>query len=221
MNQERRKPKDNSASTVATIAAEEVVVVREFDLLTGDGTKVHGRGGKKNEVNVILGKDHETGEKELLGLDVNKSWAQTASQFEGKAEVAVSDNKPALRKALLEKSDEYQACILHCIWDIKFYLWQAKLSVDQRKPISMRVEKVLWTLHNSVEKHILDGDVKALRWRVDWTLSELKKISSELFASDLDSVGRFVCNAANHMVTFTRLAMRVLWCRFRIIGLSV
>jgi len=210
MNQKRRKPKNNSTSTVATTttAKEEEVVVREFDLLTGDDTKAHDRGGKKNEVNVILGKDHETGEKELLGLDVNKSWAQTALQFEGKAKVAVSDNEPALRKALLEKSDEYQSCILHDIWDVKFYLWQAKLPKEQRKDISGRVERVLWTLRNSVDKHIVDGDVKRLRWRVDWTLEELKKISSELFASGLDSVGRFICNVANHVVTFARLAIK-------------
>jgi len=210
MNQKHRKPKNNSAPTVATTttAKEEEVVMREFDLLTGDSTKAHGRGGKKNEVNVILGKDHETGEKKLLRLDVNKTWAQTTSQFKGKAEVTVSNNEPALRKALLEKSDEYQSCILHCIRDIKFYLWQAKLSVDQRKPISMRVERVLWALRNLVEKHIFDGGVKVLRWRVDWALSELKKISSELFLAGLDSVGRFVCNAANHMVTFARLAIK-------------
>ena|GEM_PF-6970835 len=84
------------------------VVVREFDLFTGDGTKAHGRDGKKNDINVILGKENATsGEKELLGLDVNKLWAQTALQFEGKVKVAVSDNEPALCKVLLERSDEY------------------------------------------------------------------------------------------------------------------
>ena len=206
MNQERRKkPSDNAA--VVAIAAEAEVEVREFDLLTGDGTKVHGRDGKKNEINVILGKQ-ETGEKELLGLDVNKSWSQTVLQFNGKAKVAVSDNEPALRKVLLEKSDEYQACILHGIRDVKFYLWQAKLPKEQRKDISERVERVLWTLRSSVLKHIADGDVKRLRWRVDWTLSELKKISSELFAFGLDSVARFICNAANHMITFARSAIK-------------
>lgn len=41
---------------------------KDQDLIEGDGTKCHGLGGKKNEVNVLLGKDVETGEKTLLGL---------------------------------------------------------------------------------------------------------------------------------------------------------
>ncbi|MCL2258069.1 MAG: hypothetical protein FWC14_07785 [Candidatus Bathyarchaeota archaeon] len=73
----------------------------------GDGTKTRGCGGKKNEVHVLLGKNQETGEKELLGLGVNESWRETVSQFSGKAEVAVSDNEASLRVVLLEKSVEY------------------------------------------------------------------------------------------------------------------
>jgi hypothetical protein len=48
MNQTRRKPLDTS---VATAAEEEKEVV---DLVMGDGTKVHGYGGKKNEINRLL-----------------------------------------------------------------------------------------------------------------------------------------------------------------------
>ena len=40
----------------------------KVDLLYADGTKAHGIDGKKNEINVIVGKDAETGEKHLLGL---------------------------------------------------------------------------------------------------------------------------------------------------------
>ena len=46
---------------------------------------------------------------------MNKDWRKTASQFRGKARFAVSDNGPSLRNALLEKADEYQACVLHGI----------------------------------------------------------------------------------------------------------
>jgi len=37
---------------------------------------------------------------------------------------------------VLEKSDDYQACVLHCVRDVKFYLWQTGLSKEQRKAIS-------------------------------------------------------------------------------------
>jgi|GEM_PF-6350025 len=39
--------------------------------------------------------------------------------------------------------------------------------------VSGRVERVLWTLRNLVDKYIVDGDVKRLRWCVDWALEEL------------------------------------------------
>jgi hypothetical protein len=37
-----------------------------------EGTKAHGIDGKKNEINVIIEKNSETGEKNLLGLTVNR-----------------------------------------------------------------------------------------------------------------------------------------------------
>jgi len=50
----------------------------DVDLIEGDGTKCHGLGKKKNEIGVILGKNQESGEKSLLGFDVNKDWKETA-----------------------------------------------------------------------------------------------------------------------------------------------
>ena len=181
---------------------------KDVDLITGDGTKAHGYEGKKNEIKVLLGKNEVSGEKELLGLSVNESWKDTGLQFKGKAKVAVSDNESGLRGVLLEKSSDYQACVLHCIRDVKFYLWQAGLPKEQRRDISERVESVLWTLCNSVNVHVADKDFKRLLWRVDWTLEELKRISGELLGVGLESVARFIRNAANHMVTFARLALK-------------
>ena len=122
--------------------------------------------------------------------------------------MAVSDNESSLRRVLLEKCDDYQACVLHCIRDVKFYLWQAGLSKSERKSISGRVENMLWALRTLVEKHVATGNVAALRWRVDWALLELKKISCELLSVGLMSVSGFICNAANYMVTFARLALK-------------
>ena len=118
INQERRKPPDTSTTAVAATAAGKEKEVRVVDLVMGDGTKVHGYGGVKNDVSVLLGKNEVTGEKELLGFGVNESWKEVVLQFEGKAKVAVSDNEPSLRKVLLEKACDYQACVLHCIRDV-------------------------------------------------------------------------------------------------------
>jgi len=191
MNEERRK-----------------APVVDQDLIEGDGTKCHGLGGKKNEIGVILGKNQDMGEKNLLGLSVNGDWKETAAQFRGRAKMAVSDNEPSLRNALLEKADDYQACVRHCVGDVRFYLWSAGLPKEQRKMIVGELLGVLETLRNSVRKHVLDGDFERLKWRIDWALLKLEMLSQELVLDGLETVARFVRNAANYMVTFARLAMK-------------
>jgi transposase-like protein len=181
---------------------------KDQNLIEGDGTKCHGLGGKKNEINVILGKNQETGEKSLLALGVNEDWRETASQFKGKADFAVSDNEPSLRNALLEKAANYQACVRHSVTDVRFYLWAAGLQKEQRKEIATRLRVVLETLRNSVNKHLADKDFERLKWRISWTLSELDNLSRELLVDGLDTVARFIRNSANYLVTFAKLAMK-------------
>jgi len=180
----------------------------DVDLIEGDGTKCHGLGGKKNEVNVILGKNQDSGEKSLLGLDVNKDWKETALQFKGKADVAVSDNEPSLRNALLEKATDYQACVRHCVGDVRFYLWNAGLPKEMRKEVASKLIGILETLRNSVRKHLVDKDFDRLQWRISWTLSELNRVSRVLLSDGLETVARFIRHAANYLVTFARLAMK-------------
>ena len=182
--------------------------VKSQDLIEGDGTKCHALGGKKNEINVVLGKNQTTGEKSLLGLSVNEDWKATMSQFRSWAKVAVSDNEPALRSALLEKAFSYQACVRHCVGDVRFYLWSANLPKSQRDVIARKLEGILEILRNSVNKHVVDSNYERLKWRIDWTLCELEKLSRELIEARLPVVARFIKNAANYMVTFARLAMK-------------
>ena len=52
---------------------------KDQDLIEGDGTKSHGLHGKKNEINVILGKNQKTGEKSLLALGINEDWREDIS----------------------------------------------------------------------------------------------------------------------------------------------
>jgi len=81
-----------------------------MDLMYADGTKAHGSGRKKNEINVIVGKDVETGEKHLLGLTVNRKWKETTGQFKGKAGIMISDADRELRNALIGKALNHQIC---------------------------------------------------------------------------------------------------------------
>jgi hypothetical protein len=177
---------------------------KDQELIEGDGTKTHGL----NEIHVILGKGQGTGEKSLLALGLNEDWKKTASQFKGKAEYAVSDNEPSLRNALLEKAANYQACVRHCVSDVRFYLWNADLPKEQRKEIANKLTAILQTLHKSVNKHLADKDFERLKWRIGWALSELDELSRNLLESGLDRVTRFIRNSANYLITFAKLAMK-------------
>ncbi len=137
-------------------------------VMLGDGTKTHGI-GKKNEVNVVLGRDPETGCKHLLALEVNRKWPETASQVSTVADVLVSDADKAMRNALRGKVLCYQLCVNHAVREVGNHLWRVGLSKEKRKRILGRLRGILRVLRRSVRKHLLDKDYGRLRWRIEWT----------------------------------------------------
>ena len=180
---------------------------QKVDLMYADGTKAHGIDGKKNEINVILGKNAKTDEKTLLGLTVNRKWKETAEQFNGKADALMSDADRALRNALIDKALNHQLCIRHAVGDVGYHLWKAGLPKQERKMIRSRLKTILYTLRNSAHKHLKDGDTKRLQWRIDKTLAELKQLAKQLLEDGLTAAAKFIQNSANYMITFARLAI--------------
>ena len=180
----------------------------KVDLLYADGTKTHGIDGKKNEINVIVGKDAETGEKNLLGLTVNKKWTETAEQFNGKADVLISDADREMKNALIDKALNYQQCVRHSVGDVGYTLWKAGLPKQERKEIHTKLKAILNTLRNSTIKHLKDGDTGRLQWRIEETLADLKKLAKELAEEGLTTTAKFIRNSANYMITFARLAIK-------------
>jgi len=180
----------------------------KVDLLYADGTKAHGHNGKKNEINVMVGEDAETGEKHLLGLTVNRKWTETAEQFNGKAEALISDADRALRHALIDKALNYQQCVRHSVGDVGYSLWKAGLPKQERREIRTKLKAILNTLRNSTIKHLKDGDTGRLQWRINKTLADLKQLAKELAEEGLTTTAKFIRNSANYMITFARLAIK-------------
>ena len=165
--------------------------LKKVGLLYADGTKAHGLNGKKNEINVVVGKNLETGEKHLLGLSVNRDWTQTASQFEGKADLLISDADRAMRNTLIDKALSSQLCINHVVRDVSFNLWKAGLPKQDRKEILTKLLVILQALRNSVIKHLKDQDTQRLQWRINKTLADLKQLANELSKEGLVSAAKF------------------------------
>jgi transposase-like protein len=180
---------------------------RKVDLLYADGTKAHGV-GKKNEINVVLGKDLETGEKSLLGLTVNRSWKETAEQVKAKAEVLIADADKAMRNALIDKALSIQLCVRHAVREVGHHLWKAGLPKQERKETRTRLRTILYACRNSAIKHLKDKDMERLRWRINRTLADLRQLARELLEDGLTGAAKFIRNSANYMVTFAKLAMK-------------
>jgi transposase-like protein len=180
----------------------------KVDLLYADGTKAHGIDEEKNEINVIVGKDVETGEKNLLGLTVNKRWRETAEQFNGKADVLISDADKAMRNALIDKALNHQLCVNHAIREVNYTLWTAGLPKQERKEIRTRLKAILQTCRNSTIKHLKDQNVERLQWRINKALADLKQLAKELAEDGLTSTAKFIRNSANYTITFARLAIK-------------
>lgn len=180
----------------------------KVDLLYADGTKAHSQNGKKNEINVILGKDTETGQKHLLGLKVNRKWTETAEQVKTKAEVLVADADKPLRNALIDKALNNQLCVNHAVRDVGCHLWKAGLPKQERKEIRTKLEAILYTCRNSTIKHLKDGDIERLEWRINKTLKDLKQLAHELVEDSLTTAAKFLRNSANYLITFAKLARK-------------
>ncbi|MBS7614655.1 transposase [Candidatus Bathyarchaeota archaeon] len=176
----------------------------KVDLLYADGTKAHGTDGKKNEINVMVGKNSKTGEKNLLGLTVNKKWKETAEQFNGKAEALISDADRELRNALIDKALNYQQCVRHSVEDVGYSLWKAGLPPQDRKEIRTRLKIILNACRNSAIKHLKDQNMERLQWRINKTLADLKQLAKELLEDGLTTTAKFIRNSANYMITFAR-----------------
>jgi len=183
----------------------------KVDHMYSDGTKAHGLNGKKNTVNVVMGKDRETGGKTLLALDVNRSWRETAIQVTSTADVLVSDADREMRYALIDKVLRYQLCVNHAVKDVNNHLWRAEMPYGERKEIRARLRSVLRILRNSARKHLKDKNFERLRWRIDWALEELRKLAGELREEGFTGAAKFIVNSANYMVTFAELAMKKLY----------
>ena len=145
-----------------------------------DGTKTHSqeKGKSKNRVNVVLGVNN--GKKVLLDARVNKPWEETASKLDeaaalDKEAVIIGDADREMRNALVKGERRFQLDLIHVLRDTSFKLWQDReMTLEDRKRIIRRLETLLFSLKNSVEKHRKDGDLDALKGRINSTVDGLK-----------------------------------------------
>lgn len=185
-----------------------------------DGTKTHSqeKGMDKNDINVVLGV--ENNEKVILGVKVNESWNKMAKELRrvksiDDGAVFIGDGEKEMRYAMTTDEKLYQLDLVHAANITGYKLWEDRImSLEDRKIVVGRLQTVLYTLKNSVEKHLQDKNTEALKSRIDQTVADLKKISSELWKLGCRRTAKFIKDYSNSMVVFARLAVtgkRVPW----------
>jgi hypothetical protein len=185
-----------------------------------DGTKTHSqeKGLDKNEINVVLGlKD---GKKVILGAKVNESWKETGTEIKSvkavtEKTVYCGDAEKEMKNAMTEDAESYQLDLIHAARIAGFKLWEDKImSLEERNRIVSKLEGVLYTLKNSVEKHLIDKNTDDLKKRINMTVDDLKKMSKELWKLGCRKTAKFIKEYSNSMVVFAKFAMngiRVPW----------
>jgi transposase-like protein len=184
--------------------------LKKYSFVLADGTKTHGLDGK-NEVNVVLGKNLKTGEKAILGLGVNKGWDQIQEQItphQTKKCVITADSEPSIRLNLLNQNKRFQSCIRHAINKVNYDLWKMGVPAKERKNIRKELERLLYTLKNSVLKHLADQDMQALEDRIEKTRAGLKELAKHLTKEGYGKISQFIRNSGNHLLTFAYLALK-------------
>ena len=184
------------------------------EVVFADGTKTHSqeKGKSKNGVNIVLGVSD--GKKVLLDARVNKHWKETASKLDeaaalDKEAVIIGDADREMRNALVKGERRFQLDLIHVLRDTSFKLWQDReMTLEDRKGIIRMLETLLFSLKNSVEKHRKDGDLDALKGRINSTVDGLKKLANELLKLGCSKAASFIRDYSNTIVTFAVLAFK-------------
>ena len=179
-----------------------------------DGTKTHSqeKGLDKNEINVVLGMKND--KKVILGVKVNDPWNDMAKELRvvkavTEETVFCGDAEREMKNAMTKDDESYQLDLVHAARIAGFKLWEDKImSLEERKTIVSKLEGVLYTLKNSVEKHLVDKNTDDLKSRINKTVGELKKMSKELWKLGCRKTATFIKEYSNNMVVFAKFAVK-------------
>jgi hypothetical protein len=168
-------------------------------VIMADGTEVRDvKTGQHNQVRVALSVGD--GLKRLLNLAVNESYPPMP-----KGSILVSDGEPDLKH---QEPEMHQLCILHAIKRLMYALWRERASKEEREHLKAELERILYTLINSTNRHANDGDHQALRRRIESTHRELSNLAVTLKRQGYNEASQFITRNSKLLVTFAELSLK-------------
>jgi len=92
--------------------------------------------------------------------------------------------------------------------DSLYKLWAEGMSRQERETVGVEMKQLLYTLVNSVKKHLEDYDGEALRNRIESTVKGLIALAERLKMKGYPKTAAFIKSNAKFMVTFAKLALK-------------
>jgi transposase-like protein len=79
---------------------------------------------------------------------------------------------------------------------------------QERKAVSVEMKQLLYTLVNSVKKHLEDDDEESLKRRIEGTVKGLITLAEDLKMKGYPKTAAFIRSNAKFMVTFAKLKLK-------------
>jgi len=134
---------------------------------------------------------------------VDKPWDEIADEIAGdiaeETYLTGDAEKDILR--LIRNERDFQLCLNHCLRYTGYALWKDRVDKDEKKGILKDLARILFTMRNSVLKHM--KDMEAIKQRMDWAVKEMMELYRRVKELSL-STARFIRRASNQVVTFAR-----------------
>jgi hypothetical protein len=141
-----------------------------------DGTKTHSVYETNNDVKVAMKYDQFTKEKRLLSIGVNNGWDDAKGKTNRENTVIVSDAEEEIPQNI--SHSDVQLDLAHAVRDSLFRMWMDGASKEERDELSKDMNRILYTLVNSVKKHLEDHNMSALSKRIESTITEIYRLTS-------------------------------------------
>lgn len=174
-------------------------------VVMADGTKTHSIYPTLNQVRIIIGYDPNTHTKTLLHASVNHDWDQV-EDVRLENSILVGDAEKSIHLNL--DYEKRQLDLVHAVKDSLYKLWAEGMSRQEREAVSVEMKQLLYTLVNSVKKHLKDECEEALKDRIENTVKGLTTLAEDLKMKGYPKTAAFIKSNAKFIVTFAKLALK-------------
>ena len=182
------------------------VSYKEPLVVMADGTKTHSVYPTPNQVRIVIGYDPDSHRKTLIHASVNHDWSHIGGDVDLENSILIGDADRAIRLNLAYQ--KRQLDLVHAVKDSLYKLWAEGMNKKERETVSVQMKQLLYTLVNSVKKHLENDDKETLEKRIESTVKGLITLADDLKTRGYPKTAAFIRSNARFMVTFAKLALK-------------